>query len=326
MHSPTRRYVATVESVSTCPVNCEMCPVSRDDIAQPKAKLMSLDVAGAVAARLKHEFDVGFVAWGNWGEPLVHPDMVGLARAFARVGLTNQFLSSSLSAKFDVEAFVRSDIKHLDISISGITADVYNIGHKNGRWDLIERNMREVAEIRRKHPGALDVDIRWHRYRHNEHQLADARAFARELGFGFKPYYAHLGGVDALHDFEHGKLPESKRNFVQERVFLDYVQQMIARHRGETSCPMNTNLVIHSDGRLLHCCALMASHQDAVDFLTLPREALVGFKDAPNPYCAECLQKGWSGFTHSSKTGEDLQPAAPLPSAGRSAAASAQPA
>ncbi|MEM8712789.1 MAG: radical SAM protein, partial [Planctomycetota bacterium] len=179
MSGANARYIATIESVSSCPVNCEMCPVSRTDIPQPKARLMPLDVAGAVAARLRHEFDVKFVAWGNWGEPLVHPEIVQLIQAFGRVGLKNQFLSSSLSAKFDIEGLAHSGLRQLDISISGMTAEVYNVGHKNGRWDLIEENMRKVAEVRRAGAMHLNVDIRWHRYRHNEHQLAAAAEWAK---------------------------------------------------------------------------------------------------------------------------------------------------
>ncbi|MCB9916736.1 MAG: radical SAM protein [Planctomycetes bacterium] len=311
MASSSTSYVATVESVSTCPVNCEMCPVSRADVAQPKAQLMSLETAAIVATRLKHEFDVDFVAWGNWGEPLVHPQMVELTRVFARVGLRNQFLSTSLSVKIDADALVESDLAQLDVSLSGITAEVYNVGHKDGKWDLIRRNLEALSDAVRRKPGRLAVAIRWHRYKHNEHQLEAARAWAHELGFDFKPYFAHIGGIDALRDWDRGTLPQDKVDFVREHVFLEFVEHVIAQHVGETSCPMNRNLIVHPDGRLLHCCALMASHQSGADLLRESREALVRFKEGPNPYCAECLAKGWAGFTHSSKTEADLR--APLP-------------
>ncbi len=291
-----------------------MCPVSRNDLQQPKGKLMSLDTAGAVAARLKHEFNVEFLAWGNWGEPLVHPEMVQLAAAFARVGFKNQFLSSSLSAKFDTEAFILSDITHLDISISGMTAEVYNKGHKHGNWDLIKSNMESIAEARRQHPGRLQVDVRWHRYKYNECQLEKARAWCEELGFSFKPYFAHLGGVDALHDYEHGTLPADKAQFVKDNVFLEFINEVIDQHKSETSCPMFKNLIIHPDGKLLHCCALMASHQDGTDFLTSDADSISAFKNKPNKYCGECLSKGWAGFTHAPKTEVDLAAIeAPLP-------------
>ncbi len=58
-----------------------MCPVSRRDIVQPKAQLMT---AAAVAARLRHEFDVEQAWWDNWGEPLTHPLTRDMGRAFLR--------------------------------------------------------------------------------------------------------------------------------------------------------------------------------------------------------------------------------------------------
>lgn len=299
-------FVSTVEPVSTCPVNCEMCPVSRVDVPQPKARLMALDVAGAAAARLHHEFGVESVCWGNWGEPLLHPEMPALAEAFARVGIQNQYLSTSGSAKFDAEALATSALTQIDVSISGVTAEVYNIGHANGRWDLVKHNIEALAEARQRHPGQLGVGIRWHRYKHNEHQLDEARRWCAELDIELKPYYAHLGGIEALHDFDHGTLPEAKRNFVNERVFLDFVKRSLAKYEGGTSCPMTQNLIIHSDGTLLHCCGVMTSHQEGREFLRMTKEEVVGFKEAPNRFCGECLKKGWAGYMHSPKVDEDL--------------------
>jgi len=85
-------------------------------------------------------------------------------------------------------------------------------------------------------------------------------------------------------------------------------RELMRKSVGGRSCAMNENLVIHSDGRLLHCCATMASHQGGLDFLTDPREKLVGFKDSPNEHCGECLAKGWAGFIMPGKTDEDLAP------------------
>ncbi|MEM8713003.1 MAG: hypothetical protein AAGG01_18785, partial [Planctomycetota bacterium] len=96
--------------------------------------------------------------------------------------------------------------------------------------------------------------------------------------------------------------PESKVNYIRESVFVEHIDALMAVHEGETSCPMDRNLIIHPDGSLLHCCALMASHQSGIDFLSLPKESIVGFKKKPNSFCGECLEKGWSGFTHTGKT------------------------
>ena len=295
-------FVATIEPVSTCPVNCEACPVSRRDIEQPKARLMSLAVAGAVASRLRHEFGVGYAAFGNWGEPLVHPQIVELLAIFKQVGIGSLYLTSSLSARIDAPALVDSALDYLDISISGVTAEVYNIGHRNGDWERVEGNMHALAKARRESASRLKIGLRWHRYRHNEQQFDAARELAAQLDFEFKPYFGHLGGIEAHEDFERGTLPQSKRRFIENSVFLEYVERAVAAHVGETSCPQAENLIIHSDGRLLHCCALMDSHKTGIDFLALPRRVLESFKRAPNAHCGNCLAKGWSGFMHSSKT------------------------
>ena len=298
---PPLRFVATIEPVSTCPVNCETCPVSRRDIEQPKARLMSLGVAGAAAARLKHEFGVNYAAFGNWGEPLLHPQIVELLTIFRQVGVGTLYLTSSLSARFDAEALVTSPLNYLDISLSGVTAEIYNMAHRHGDWERIQENIAAIVQARSRHPGALKVGLRWHRYKHNEHQFEAAREFARQHDFEFKPYFAHMGGVDALHDYEHGALPESKRRFIDQNVFLEFVERTIAAHVGGSTCSQSKNLIVHSDGRLLHCCALMSSHESGIDFLALPAKVLQAFKDAPNPSCGECLAKGWAGFMHANK-------------------------
>jgi hypothetical protein len=41
-------YEATIEPVSACPVKCRLCPLSRNDLVQPKAAFMSTETARRV--------------------------------------------------------------------------------------------------------------------------------------------------------------------------------------------------------------------------------------------------------------------------------------
>jgi hypothetical protein len=283
-----------------------MCPVSRKDIAQPKARLMPLELAGACAARLAYEFGVRHATFGNWGEPLVHPEFTRIVDVFARVGFRSLFLSSSLSVTIDADALIASSLTQIDCSISGLTPDVYNIGHRAGYWPLVEANIVELGAAWRRRGKGPKLGLRWHRYKHNEHQLEAASAFAARHGFAFKPYYGHLGGIDAHLALDRGTLAEGKRQFIEQSVFMDFIERSVAKHVGGTSCPQAQNLIVHSDGRLLHCCALMQSHEFGVDFLKLPRAELERFKQRPNLVCDECLAKGWAGFMHAPKTDDAL--------------------
>lgn len=120
------------------------------------------------------------------GEPLLSKDIYrAIASATkAKVGTliaTNGALLNERNARQLLEAGV--DL--VKIHISGFTQPVHAIQHRRGDVERIKENIRRMTAMRdaAKLPTIILLD--YILYRHNEHELAAARQFARDLGILF---------------------------------------------------------------------------------------------------------------------------------------------
>ena len=82
-----------------------------------------------------------------------------------------------------VESLIRSRLDTLIVSIDGTTQDVYEVYRVGGRLDRVFENIGRIVE-KKKELGYKTPFIEWQFIvvRQNEHQIADARNLAREIG------------------------------------------------------------------------------------------------------------------------------------------------
>jgi MoaA/NifB/PqqE/SkfB family radical SAM enzyme len=93
-------------------------------------------------------------------------------------------LSSSLAvARFDAEAYVRSGLDFLLLSIDGATQKVYERFRKNGNIDAVYRNIENLVRAKRVLRKRTPV-IRWQylAFEHNAHEIPLPLKTAKALG------------------------------------------------------------------------------------------------------------------------------------------------
>lgn len=122
------------------------------------------------------------VLFYNWGEPLLNrhtPSFIRQAKSY----LLHTSLSSNLSVKFDAEALVLSGLDYMILSIDGATRQSYEHYRRGGRFDLALDNVMRLVEAKKKHNMATPM-LSWQflMFEHNKHEVAQAKAMARELG------------------------------------------------------------------------------------------------------------------------------------------------
>jgi len=119
----------------------------------------------------------------NYGEPLLNlntPKLIRLAKTY----LMGTALSTSLSVRrFDAEAYVKSGLDYMVLSIDGATQPVYEKFRRNGDLELVFGNVRKLVEAKRR-LGKRTPLLSWNflAFEHNAHEIPLAARMARKLG------------------------------------------------------------------------------------------------------------------------------------------------
>jgi MoaA/NifB/PqqE/SkfB family radical SAM enzyme len=119
----------------------------------------------------------------NYGEPLLNlktPALIRLAKTY----LMRTALSTSLSVrKFDADAYVKSGLDFMVLSIDGATQPVYEKFRRNGDLELVFNNIRELVNAKRRLRRRTPV-LSWNflAFEHNAHEIPLAARVARSLG------------------------------------------------------------------------------------------------------------------------------------------------
>jgi MoaA/NifB/PqqE/SkfB family radical SAM enzyme len=121
----------------------------------------------------------------NWGEPLLHkrtPEMI----AYAKRKEISILLSTNLSIKLTDEYIDRLVLSGLDkmlVSLDGVTQESYSKYRRNGNLELVRENVRRIQAAKQR-LGSETPRVVWQFlvFRHNEHEIEQARALHREWG------------------------------------------------------------------------------------------------------------------------------------------------
>lgn len=298
------RYDGLIEPSASCHINCTLCPLSRRELKKSPAAFMPLDLAERCMRRMFDEFGVRSVAFGNWGEPLLHPQIFEFFRLADSIAFEGIYASTTFSVETNVDGLVESGLRYLDISMSGLTAEIYQKAHRRGNIDLVLENIDRLFAYREQTRSELKVGLRWHRYTYNECQMDQARELCERYRMSFKPYFATPGSIETMADWRGGRVDRSLHEFIEESLFTDFIRMACEQNASATDCPQRRRLTIHADGKLLHCCTVHSSYERGRDFLSMSIDEIEEFKTLTGPYCRECLARGWAGYWHGGKAWE----------------------
>ena len=307
-----RRYdYAYIEPITSCQLKCSVCPVSSPPCDKVPASALTVNMAREIIRYLSERLHIDIISTGNWGEPFLNKDLLEILKVAKHSGIKKTNVNSNLSLKIDLKRLVReNNLNVLNVSMSGLTQDVYQIYHRGGTVDIVLKNIDRLVELKRIHDSPLNVTVRWHRFKHNEHQLAQAKAYFTERGVLFNPYYAHPGCLEHLKGYFENDLQEQKLTFIRDSIFTDFMERACRANASQSGfCRQRTFLTVHSDGHILLCCALYSSHlyKSPKPLIEMSPEEVKSFKERPLPFCSECLRQGWSGYFNEPKTDKFYQ-------------------
>jgi MoaA/NifB/PqqE/SkfB family radical SAM enzyme len=171
------------ELTSYCNLKCPACPTGAGELdrgAQAMTPAMFERVWEEAAPYL-----LTASLWG-WGEPLLHPRLGEILRV-ARRHRVATFLSTNgvpLRQESVREALVEYPVTTLIVAIDGLTDATNQQLRIGARLEPILEGVRKLAALKRQRNARYPVlQMRYIVTRHNEHEVEQVEAFARENEF-----------------------------------------------------------------------------------------------------------------------------------------------
>lgn len=291
-------HTYVVEISGSCNLRCPSCPNGNSRAAIPgrqaMQRLMDLEVYRRIIQRISQPpWRASCVILYNWGEPLLHPqvgEMIKIARS-AGIGAS---ISTNLNAVKHLESVVRARPVHLKVSLSGISEETYGIGHAGGKAATVVSNLHLLRELIDAHAPGLKVEVGFHVYRHNIHEVPAVKELAAGLGFDLSPGIAYFCPHERILDIVEQGQVRAEDQAILERLVVD-IDDLIAfgrQHRMPVCTTQLRQTVINADGSLGLCCSVYdAQYNVAPDFLALAPQDVQRLK-AEHSFCAACMADG----------------------------------
>ncbi len=255
------------ELVDGCNLRCALC-WNRD--RKGPNKQMSLETADKILKR--YDNPIYEIVWYNWGEPLLHKDFESFASMAGKSKAQNTMSSSMSLLLTDERLESLSNFDCVNVSLSGMTPDVYKIYHTNGDFDLVMENLKRLAQLKLNR-----IVLIWLTHKYNAFQTSMAREFANSLDFAFIEQQLNCCVEELVNGFNHELLRIPKYPY------------------GGPSCRIQHWGIVDVDGNYLLCCAshnvkIGYSLDDEITIFPFPRNKILREAKLKTPLCLTCRE------------------------------------
>ncbi|MBX9670015.1 MAG: SPASM domain-containing protein [Candidatus Obscuribacterales bacterium] len=270
----------------------------------------------------------------NWGEIFLNPQLLQIMEyAFQKgVKLYAENGVNLNNVKPEVlEGLVKYQMQRMTCSIDGASQETYSIYRVRGNFDAVIENVRTINRFKEQYSSEFPK-LRWQFviFGHNEHEIASAKALAKELGMDFQCKLSWDAGFSPIKDKEHVRA-ESGINACDRE---EYEKVNNVRYMQKSLCgQLWFRPQINYDGAVLGCCVnrwgdFGNAFEDGLepalngDKMNYARSMLRGEVPARDDMpCLQCNHYQWMTKNNSFLTDADVAtegakaPAASLPGA-----------
>ncbi|MDD3312410.1 radical SAM protein [Pseudodesulfovibrio sp.] len=175
-------FVLYCEPTSFCNLRCPACPTGTRRSGLERA---SRDLAG-FKTLLDEAGDYLFsLYFYNWGEPLLHPElpeMVAHAHGKGILCYVSSNLSMPLSDDY-CRRLMASGLFQLKVGVDGATQEGHAAYRVGSNLETVKDNLRRLVAIKRASGGqGPRINVRFHVFAHNEHEIARCAEDMRAIG------------------------------------------------------------------------------------------------------------------------------------------------
>jgi len=180
------------------------------------------------------------------GEPYLHPELFSFIRMCENtkviISTNGHFLDGSNSGET-----VRSGIYKLIVSLDGMDQETYSKYRVKGNLETVMAGIRNVSRERERLSSPMKLEIQFLVNRYNEHQIAMAESFVREVKASLK-----LKSMQVINSRDAGKWMPSETKYA--RYEMKDKRFAIKNAMPSRCLRLWLNPVISWDGKVLPCC------------------------------------------------------------------------
>lgn len=230
----TLPYYLCIEPSDKCQLRCPTCPTGIENesrmnkdrdpyIYRENRKKLSLELCESLFDELGD--NLFLVMFYNYGEPLLNPRLHEFIRMATDRNIATELhtnLSLTLSDQ-RIEQLLSSGIGRISASVDGFSQAAYEVHRVGGNVKLVHENLKRLAKARDR--LGLDTEILYNflLFKHNEHEVEQARNFAQDIGIAFDPRDAFISDSSWL---------PSHRQHEQPYYSQEYMDTVMQRWEG----------------------------------------------------------------------------------------------
>ena len=295
MEPARKTYGFYVDVFSYCNLRCPSCIVGNKygDVTTWPNGVMQPELLARILDKALAECDVSWVGLYNWTEPLLHPRLPEMIRTVKsrNVPIT---ISSNLNVLRNPELIFQENPDHFRVSLSGFTQPIYEIGHRAGNIETVKNNLKYLAEAKKAVSNSTtQVQIFYHRYNYNTHEIAPMKALADSLGFRFDTILAQVFPVEKIIEISEGRISADDHQLLSRLLLPLDKALVVTSQTKKASCNLLEEMfTLDVQGNVMLCCGSSMERSNVVgNFLDFSIAELEQRKRAMK-LCNSCLNLG----------------------------------
>lgn len=231
------------ELTNYCNLNCPECSSGSGQMKRTKG-YMQTDLYEKIIRELDpylYNINLNFQ-----GEPMLHPrffDFLQISQGTKVTVSTNgHFLSEG-----NAEKLARSGLNKIIVSLDGMDRETYSLYRAGGEFEKVINGIKYVSQAIRETGSSLKLEIQFLVSRHNEHQIASAGRFSKDVKAKLRLKSMQIINNERI-DFWMPKNEEYRRYIKKNGNYI------IKNALSNNCLRLWLNPVVTWDGKVLPCC------------------------------------------------------------------------
>jgi radical SAM protein with 4Fe4S-binding SPASM domain len=233
----------SVEITNHCNLQCPEC-VSGSGLMKREKGFMDIKLFSKIVHELNpflYNINLYFQ-----GEPMMHPEFFSFLD-HSGISATTVSTNGHFLTEENSEKLISSDLKKLIVSLDGMDQKVYSEYRRKGDFNKVVAGVENVLAAKSRFRSSMKLEIQFLVNRYNEHQIGQAKQFARERGVSLKLKSMQVIDCGSAGDWM--PLDRKYRRYIKRNK--GYVIKSTLPDR---CFRLWFNPVITWDGKVLPCC------------------------------------------------------------------------